>query len=48
MFPLITSETLAQELVQMFVSEQKLKVHHPSLYGDFANNRKFLLFSICV
>jgi len=25
MFPLITSETLAQELVQMFVSEQKLK-----------------------
>jgi len=25
MFPLITSESLAQELVQMFVSEQKLK-----------------------
>ena len=34
MFSLITSESLAQEFVEMFVSEQKLKVHHPSLYGD--------------
>jgi hypothetical protein len=49
MFSLITSESLAQELVEMFVSEQKLKVHDPSLYMVMlADNRKVFLFSLSV
>jgi hypothetical protein len=48
MFPLITSERLAHELVEMFVLEQKLKEHHQSLYGDARANINFILFRIYV
>ncbi|KAG2596722.1 hypothetical protein PVAP13_5KG202007 [Panicum virgatum] len=35
------TESFAQELVEMSVSDLKFKVHHPSLYGD-ACHKKFL------
>jgi len=43
------TESFAQELVEMSVSDLKLKVHHPSLSGD-ACHKKFLnsFFSLSV